>query len=47
MIYGYLRKISKSQYKTGYSRFFLLISSKPLYPLKGYQDEMILADSDM
>jgi len=24
MIYGYLRKISKSQYKTGYSRFFLL-----------------------
>lgn len=47
MIFGYLKKMSKSSHKTGYTRFFLLISSKPLYPLRGYQDEKILTDSDM
>ncbi|KAL4438805.1 hypothetical protein ABPG74_013478 [Tetrahymena malaccensis] len=47
MIYGYLRKQSKSNNKSGYMRFFLLISSKPLYLNKGYTDERILTNSDL
>ncbi|KAL4471109.1 hypothetical protein ABPG72_006490 [Tetrahymena utriculariae] len=47
MIYGYLRKQSKTNNKSGYMRFFLLISSKPLYLNKGYTDERILTNSDL
>lgn len=47
MIFGFLKKMSKSKQKSGYTRFFLLFSQKSLYPNKGYTDEHILKNSDL
>lgn len=33
--------------KSGYTRFFILVSSKPLYPQKGYNDERILTSAEL